>query len=85
MPPTVVLNVAEKPSVAKEIAAVLGGGSAQRSSGPEKRCPIWTFDCAMPGYGTVTMRVTSVMGHLRNLDFVSRYRFVAWLPTTRGD
>ena len=71
---TTVLSVAEKPSVAKEIAGVLGGGRATRVGGPEPRCPIWAFDCVMTGYGLVNMRVTSVLGHLHELEFLPRYK-----------
>ena len=83
MPTPVVLSVAEKPSVAKEIAQVLGEGRQTRSSGPERRCPIWSFECTMAGYGTVSMRVTSVMGHLQGADFAPQYR--SWETTNPLD
>ena len=72
--PVTVLSVAEKPSVAREIAAVLGGGRQHRVSGVEPKCPIWAFDCPMAGHGMVNMRVTSVLGHLHSMDFTAQYK-----------
>ena len=72
--PRVVLNVAEKPSVAREIANVLGGGRQQRRDGPERRFPIWSFEFDFPGMGAVEMRVTSVAGHLKEMEFTQAHR-----------
>lgn len=38
-----VLNVAEKPSVAKEIASLLGNGNATRVIGRARSNPVWQF------------------------------------------
>lgn len=73
MPP-IVLSVAEKPSVAKEIAAALSGGRAQRRGGGFP--PLYVFDGTMPGLGAVEMHVTSVAGHVIEQEFEGRYRCV---------
>ena len=70
-----VLNVAEKNSVAKAIASVLSGGNARIvSGGASPRNPIWAFEFDMPGRGIVDMHVTSVAGHLKELEFASSHK-----------
>ncbi|OQR81470.1 DNA topoisomerase [Thraustotheca clavata] len=68
-----VLNVAEKPSVAKEIAAILSNGSSQRRPGFSQYNGIFEFPFEMNNQ-RVQMVVTSVTGHLMALDFASNYR-----------
>jgi DNA topoisomerase-3 len=68
----VILNVAEKPSVAKEIAKFLGGSNVQRSAGISKYNPVYEFPYSIQGIN-VHMRVTSVQGHVMSMDFESQY------------
>lgn len=75
MGPDVVLHVAEKPSVAKSIAAILAGGAVQPSRG--SGCPVWSFTAPLGGeFGgaPVANVVTSVAGHLIEIDFTGRFR-----------
>ncbi|TYZ59468.1 hypothetical protein PybrP1_007080 [[Pythium] brassicae (nom. inval.)] len=70
---TKVLNVAEKPSVAKEISAILSGGQAQRRQGFSQYNPVYEFPYELQGQ-RVHMTITSVSGHLMELEFDANYR-----------
>lgn len=59
------LNVAEKPSVAKQINAVLANGRSETVRTLSKYNPVFKFQ-----YRGTTMLVTSVAGHLMEEDFV---------------
>ena len=74
-PPLVrVLNVAEKPSAAKEIATLLSGGRFVKRAGVSKYNHVFEFDFSLAHVGPVRMCVTSVAGHLKSVDFGGRYR-----------
>ena len=69
MPPNArVLNVAEKPSVAKEISRVLSNGAARVREGATALNKVWEFEHVVRGL-PVTMVFTSVTGHLSNFEF----------------
>ncbi|CAI5727617.1 unnamed protein product [Hyaloperonospora brassicae] len=68
-----VLNVAEKPSVAKEIAAILSSGRSQRRAGFSKYNALFDFPYQIRGR-QVQMVVTSVTGHMMELDFDASVR-----------
>ncbi|KAK1947637.1 DNA topoisomerase 3-alpha [Phytophthora citrophthora] len=68
-----VLNVAEKPSVAKEIANILSSGHAQRRAGLSKYNALFEFPYQVQGQH-VQMVVTSVTGHIMELDFDTSVR-----------
>lgn len=69
MPPNArVLNVAEKPSVAKEISRVLSNGAARVREGATAWNKVWEFEHVVRGR-PVTMVFTSVTGHLSNFEF----------------
>ncbi len=63
MAPRSALSVAEKPSVAKELAAILSNGSARRRQGASQYNGIFDFQCPLDN-GQCSMKVTSVTGHL---------------------
>ena len=63
-----VLNVAEKPSVAKEISRVLSNGRASAREGTSRYNKVWEFPYEVRGR-RVTMVFTSVTGHLSNFEF----------------
>ncbi|KAI5189727.1 hypothetical protein NECID01_0633, partial [Nematocida sp. AWRm77] len=63
-----VLNVAEKPSVARALADLLSGGTARSSPGKNKFCKNYTFEYCLEGAET-QMVFTSVLGHLYSLGF----------------
>ncbi|CAM9706095.1 unnamed protein product, partial [Choristocarpus tenellus] len=64
------LNVAEKPSVARELAKILGGGQARRRQGHIlfEYNQIFEFDCNMMNQ-SVSVKLTSVTGHLMEVEF----------------
>ena len=64
----IILNIAEKPSVAREIVNFLSGGESRRSNGTTQYNPIFEFSYKINGED-VLMRVTSVQGHVMNLEF----------------
>eukprot|EP00899_Mesostigma_viride_P001798 jgi/Mesvir1/11619/Mv00025-RA.1 len=68
-----VLNVAEKPSVAKELAIILSRGQFSTRDGFSQYNRIFTFQYAIRGV-PCEMVVTSVTGHLMEIDFIERYR-----------
>ena len=70
----VVLHVAEKPTVAKTIAQILSGGTASKDAGDSKFNPNFSFKLQFPGVGDAAHVVTSVTGHLMEIDFVQPYR-----------
>jgi DNA topoisomerase III len=66
-----VLNIAEKPSVARELAAILSNNQAHRRQGRSQYNQIFEFPYVLNGQN-VQMVVTSVSGHLMELRFVGR-------------
>ena len=70
-----VLNVAEKPSVAKSVAEILSreGGGMQTRAGRSRYNRVFEFNYNIGGRAC-HMLVTSVTGHLMELDFDDRYR-----------
>ncbi|KAK9812774.1 hypothetical protein WJX72_003468 [[Myrmecia] bisecta] len=68
-----VLNVAEKPSVAKEVAKALSNNSAQFSQSCAPRCGLYTFGYTINGQ-RCNMVFTSVAGHLMELDFGAAHK-----------
>ncbi len=63
-----VLNVAEKPSVAKTISRVLSRGQSRSRAGPSRYNHVHEFGMDLQGR-RVDMVFTSVTGHLMELDF----------------
>ena len=74
----VMLNVAEKPSIAKLVARFLSGGQSSKRTSKSKYNPIFEFDYNHHGE-EVLMLVTSVTGHIQNIDFDPR--FTSWALT----
>ncbi|DAZ94738.1 TPA: hypothetical protein N0F65_011554 [Lagenidium giganteum] len=68
-----VLNVAEKPSVAKEISNILSSGSYQWRQGFSQYNPLYEFQYQIQNQ-PVRMVMTSVIGHLMEMDFPPEYR-----------
>ncbi|KAL3729036.1 hypothetical protein ACJRO7_033608 [Eucalyptus globulus] len=69
-----VLNVAEKPSVAKSVATLLSRGQGMRvREGRSRYNKIFEFDYGIRGQ-RCRMLVTSVTGHLMELEFEDRFR-----------
>mmetsp|Transcript_25789 Transcript_25789/g.41706 ORF Transcript_25789/g.41706 Transcript_25789/m.41706 type:complete len:552 (+) Transcript_25789:85-1740(+) len=76
---TQVLNVAEKPSIAKTIAGILSNNNSNRANGLSKYNPLYRFNCAFAVEGlfpqqNFNMVMTSVSGHLKGFDFGANHR-----------
>lgn len=69
-----VLNVAEKNDAAKNIANILSRGTSRRREGLSTYNKVYEFDYDVPSLGKCSMQMTSVAGHLTNLDFSSTHR-----------
>ncbi|KAJ9479024.1 DNA topoisomerase 3 [Pseudozyma hubeiensis] len=79
-----ILCVAEKPSIAKSISAILARGSVSNRPGKDKFCRNYDFQYRMPGQqGMVDMTMTSVRGHLTNADFGPQHK--AWFSCSPAD
>lgn len=63
-----VMMVAEKPMIAQTIALILSHGSAKKSSGVIKTCPVWEYEGEFKGF-KAKFKVTSVAGHMYSRDF----------------
>ncbi|KAL5714566.1 DNA topoisomerase [Ranunculus cassubicifolius] len=73
--PIRVLNVAEKPSVAKSISAILSGNACQSRQAHSRYNRVFEFMYTNSRNGQhYEMLVTSVTGHLMELDFADQYR-----------
>ncbi|KAI5952746.1 TOP3 [Candida jiufengensis] len=70
-----ILCVAEKPSIAKEVANILGGGNIRVRQSKNKYIKNYDFRFSFSNTGSCDVTMTSVLGHLTNLDFPSSY---AW-------
>ncbi|CAN1231064.1 DNA topoisomerase 3-alpha [Linum grandiflorum] len=68
-----VLNVAEKPSVAKSVAGILSGNQLRMREGRSRYNKIYEFNYTINGQ-PCHMLMTSVTGHLMELDFDDRFR-----------
>lgn len=66
-----VLMVAEKPSIAKQVAAILAGHEAtHKRTGPSKYNLNFGFNCMLDGADAPAV-MTSVLGHVTTLDFTN--------------
>ncbi|KAL3617228.1 DNA topoisomerase 3-alpha [Castilleja foliolosa] len=76
--PIKALNVAEKPSVAKAVAGILSkcpsSGGLRVRDGRSRYNRIFEFDYTTDDHQQFHMSVTSVTGHLMEIDFEDRYR-----------
>lgn len=68
-----VLSVAEKPSVAKGVAQILGGGRVSSRNGRSQYNRIYELECDVGNLGRCKMNFTSVAGHLQEIEFQSPY------------
>ncbi|OBA20617.1 prokaryotic type I DNA topoisomerase [Metschnikowia bicuspidata var. bicuspidata NRRL YB-4993] len=63
------LCVAEKNSIAKEVAHILSGGSARTRNSTWKYVKNYDFSCSVPGMGLCDVTMTAVSGHILGSDF----------------
>uniref|UniRef100_A0A060T6F5 DNA topoisomerase n=1 Tax=Blastobotrys adeninivorans TaxID=409370 RepID=A0A060T6F5_BLAAD len=74
-----VLCVAEKPSIAKQIALALSGGRFSAASVPnDKFTKNYQFSCNFPQWGSCSVTVTAVRGHLLNTEFTDEKFKSGW-------
>ncbi|ELP93021.1 DNA topoisomerase 3-alpha, putative [Entamoeba invadens IP1] len=69
-----VLHIAEKPSVAQSVAYTLSKGKSKKCQGKSKFNPIHKFDAEFRDKGMKNQVVTSVSGHLMELEFTPEFR-----------
>jgi DNA topoisomerase-3 len=69
-----VLNVAEKPSIAKSIALYLSDGNSRNEQSYSKFNPIYHFTRDFQGSKDCEIKVTSVTGHIQEIHFHERYK-----------
>ncbi|KAG7008699.1 DNA topoisomerase 3 [Physcia stellaris] len=76
MAPNKILCVAEKPSIAKAVAQHLAGGNVNtRSIQGNQYVKNYEFDFSFgPPWGNCSVTMTSVLGHLTEVDFSQNYR-----------
>ncbi|KAK3584994.1 hypothetical protein CHS0354_037368 [Potamilus streckersoni] len=68
-----ILNVAEKNDAAKSIAEIMSGGRYRKREGFSRFNKIYEFEYNILS-NNCTMTMTSVSGHLLNLEFVGQYK-----------
>ncbi|KAI9669245.1 MAG: DNA topoisomerase [Trizodia sp. TS-e1964] len=84
--PNSILCVAEKPSIAKAVAHHLAGGpnSVRVANTSNQFIKNYIFDFAFNNaWGNCSVTMTSVIGHINNMDFELRYR--KWQSCQPGD
>ncbi|KAK5577233.1 hypothetical protein RB653_002173 [Dictyostelium firmibasis] len=69
-----ILNVAEKPSAAKEISAILSNKRATVREGFSKYNKLWDFKYNILNFNDCEMIFTSVTGHLMEIDVVEQFK-----------
>lgn len=69
----VVINVAEKPSIAKHLISALAGSSFTKENSLSIYNPIFTYKGNFQGVSAV-IKVTSVTGHVREMAFNKKYQ-----------
>jgi DNA topoisomerase-3 len=79
-----VLCVAEKPSISKAVATHLAGGSPQVGNTRVTHIKNYGFDFDFnQGWGTTSVTMTCVIGHLTNLDFPQDFKNWQFPPPDR--
>ncbi|GEQ66705.1 hypothetical protein JCM33374_g368 [Metschnikowia sp. JCM 33374] len=64
-----ILCVAEKNSIAKEVAKILSGGRSSVRDSTWKYVKNYDFSCNFPGVGRCNVTMTAVSGHIMGTDF----------------
>lgn len=75
-----VLCVAEKNSIAKEVARILSGGRVRVRDLPYKFVKNYDFTYTFPGVGRCDVTMTAVLGHLLGTDFGPEYAWGKCFP-----
>jgi DNA topoisomerase III len=69
-----ILCVAEKPSIAKAVAQILGGGHVNTSATTVTYIKNYRFSARIADWGDCDVTFTSVAGHLTENDFDEQYK-----------
>lgn len=75
-----ILCVAEKPSIAKEVARILSGGRVQLRNSRNKYIKNYDFQFNFEQWGLCDVTMTSVLGHLMNLEYPPVYQWGKCVP-----
>lgn len=75
-----ILCVAEKPSIAKEVANILSGGQVRVRNSANKYVKNYDFTFDFPQTGRCDVTMTSVLGHITNIDFPPAYSWNKCVP-----
>lgn len=75
-----ILCVAEKPSIAKEVANVLSTGRFSTRNSDNKYIKNYDFSFNFPSLGFCDVTMTSVVGHITNLDFPPSFQWGKCFP-----
>ena len=75
-----ILAVAEKPSVAKEIARIIGEEHAVSRRGQSAYNLIFDIQSCLFKNARMKMSVTSVLGHMKDLEFPAEYKWKSGGP-----
>ncbi|KAK6459250.1 DNA topoisomerase [Scheffersomyces xylosifermentans] len=75
-----ILCVAEKPSIAKEVSKILSGGRFTTRNSKNKYIKNYDFKFNFPNFGTCDVTMTSVVGHMTNLDFPPSFQWGKCVP-----
>ncbi|EMG47260.1 TOP3 DNA topoisomerase 3 [Candida maltosa Xu316] len=71
-----ILCVAEKPSIAKQVANILGGGRVRVRQSANKFIKNYDFSFTfLPELGSCEVTMTSVVGHITGVDFPNAFRW----------
>ena len=78
-----VLCIAEKPSIAKAVAGILGGQNVSNRTTRNQYTRNYDCQFTFPGWGSCNVTVTSVAGHLYSTDFTEQYK--SWHSCSPAD
>ncbi|CAG2163578.1 unnamed protein product [Oppiella nova] len=70
---TVVLMIAEKPSLAQSLATILSNGRQKSRKAVNNACSVHEYRSSFRGHKEVLFKFTSVCGHVFSTNFVSKY------------
>ncbi|CAK9439063.1 uncharacterized protein LODBEIA_P32870 [Lodderomyces beijingensis] len=76
-----ILCVAEKPSIAKEVATILGGGRVSVRNSKNKFIKNYDFQFTFPQTGRCDVTMTSVVGHITETEFAPGYQWGSCDPS----
>jgi DNA topoisomerase III len=69
-----IICVAEKPSIAKAVSQILGGGHLNITGTANRYIKNYKFTYRLPEWGQCDVIFTSVAGHLTEIDFDAQWR-----------